>query len=97
MNERRKANEKNTSYFACVVYLSIAVNHVTDVDDEPENHAAKEIYRRLHRSPYRNYLKKERPECHPVVYFMVIDTDGQIEMLYKILRREGFLDGLKVL
>ena len=35
MNERRKANEKNTSYFACVVYLSIAVNHVTDVDDEP--------------------------------------------------------------
>ena len=22
----------NTSYFACVVYLSIAVNHVTDVD-----------------------------------------------------------------
>ena len=32
VNEKRNANEKNTSYFACVVYLSIAVNHVTDVD-----------------------------------------------------------------
>ena len=64
--------------------------------DEPQNHAAKEIYRTLHRSPYRNYLRKKRPEGHPVVYFMVIDTDEKIEKLYQLLHGEGFLDGLKV-
>lgn len=65
--------------------------------DEPHNNAAKDIYNKLHRSPYRNYLKKERPEIHPVVYYMLIDETKKIDGLYDSLLREGLVDELKII
>lgn len=65
--------------------------------DEPHNNAAKDIYNKLHRSPYRNYLKKERPEIHPVVYFMLIDETKKIDGLYDSLLHEGLVDELKII
>lgn len=65
--------------------------------DDPHNNAAKDIYNKLHRSPYRNYLKKERPEIHPVVYFMLIDETNKIDGLYDSLLREGLVDELKII
>ena len=52
--------------------------------DELKNTAEIDIYEKMHKSPYRNYLNKERPKDHPVVYMMCVDETRKIEQL-KIL------------
>ena len=49
--------------------------------DALKNAAEKDIYGKMHKSPYRNYLNKERPRNHPVVYMMCIDKTEKIEQL----------------
>ena len=46
--------------------------------DVLENEAEKKIYESLNKSPYRNYLKKNRPVGHKVVYFMLVDLTEKI-------------------
>ncbi len=48
---------------------------------ELKNHAETDIYEKMHKSPYRNYLNKDRPDGHPVVYMMCIDKTERIEKL----------------
>lgn len=64
---------------------------------ELQNPAEKAIFQELRRSPYRNYLNKERPATHPVVYFMSIDTTERIEALYTELEQNGYTSSFKVL
>lgn len=64
---------------------------------EFHNPAEEAIFKSLHRSPYRNYLKKERPKQHPVVYFMSIDTTKRIEDLYDEMKAAGLSDAFKIL
>ena len=65
--------------------------------EEPENEAEKKIYSKLHRSPYRNYLKKERPAEQDVVYYMLIDTEERILSLQKELEDAGYGIKFKIL
>lgn len=65
--------------------------------DEPQNIAEKQIYERLHRSPYRNYLRKKRPGGQSVVYFMLIDKTEKILELHQKLEDEKMTASLKIL
>ena len=65
--------------------------------EEPGNEAEKKIYSKLHRSPYRNYLKKERPSEQAVVYYMLIDTEERILLLQKELEDAGYGIKFKIL
>ena len=51
----------------------------------------------MHKSPYRNYLNKERPKGHPVVYMMCIDKTEKIEKLVTELREDEIYNELKAL
>ena len=61
------------------------------------NDAEKDIYNKLHKSPYRNYLCKNRPDTHPVVYMMCIDKTEKIEKLVTELREDEIYKELKAL
>ena len=64
---------------------------------ELRNPAEQQIYQKLHKSPYRNYLHRQRPKEFPVVYFMTIDETEKIESLYQELCREGLTERCKTL
>ncbi|MCR5656957.1 MAG: FUSC family protein [Butyrivibrio sp.] len=65
--------------------------------DELNNAAEKDIYGKMHKSPYRNYLNKERPKSHPVVYMMCIDETEKIEKLVSEIKGSDVYDELKIL
>ena len=65
--------------------------------DELKNTAEKDIYGKMHKSPYRNYLNKERPKDHPVVYMMCIDEIEKIEQLVRAIKKSDIYDELKIL
>ncbi|MBR4831844.1 MAG: FUSC family protein [Butyrivibrio sp.] len=65
--------------------------------DELLNDAEKDIYKKLHRSPYRNYLNKKRPDAHPVVYMMCIDKTDRIEKLLEDIKEDEVYEELKIL
>ena len=61
------------------------------------NDAEKDIYNKLHKSPYRNYICKKRPDTHPVVYTMCIDKTEKIEALVAELKEDEIYKELKAL
>ena len=65
--------------------------------DELKNTAEIDIYEKMHKSPYRNYLNKERPKDHPVVYMMCVDETRKIEQLVEDIKRSDIYEGLKIL
>lgn len=65
--------------------------------DELKNTAEIDIYEKMHKSPYRNYLNKERPKDHPVVYIMCVDETGKIEQLVEDIKRSDIYEELKIL
>jgi hydroxymethylpyrimidine pyrophosphatase-like HAD family hydrolase len=65
--------------------------------DELKNTAEIDIYEKMHKSPYRNYLNKERPKDHPVVYMMCVDETGKIEQLSRDIKESDIYDELKIL
>ena len=65
--------------------------------DELKNTAEIDIYEKMHKSPYRNYLNKERPKDHPVVYIMCVDETRKIEQLVEDIKRSDIYEELKIL
>jgi uncharacterized membrane protein YgaE (UPF0421/DUF939 family) len=65
--------------------------------DELKNIAEIDIYEKMHKSPYRNYLNKERPKDHPVVYMMCVDETRKIEQLVEDIKRSDIYEELKIL
>ncbi len=65
--------------------------------DNLKNAAEKDIYGKMHKSPYRNYLNKKRPRAHPVVYMMCVDETKRIEQLVKEIKSSEIYDELKIL
>ena len=63
---------------------------------ELKNDAETDIYEKMHKSPYRNYLNKARPDGHPVVYMMCIDKTERIEELSKELSESDVSEELKL-
>ena len=65
--------------------------------DELKNATEIDIYEKMHKSPYRNYLNKERPKDHPVVYMMCVDETRKIEQLVEDIKRSDIYEELKIL
>ena len=65
--------------------------------DELKNTAEIDIYEKMHKSPYRNYLNKERPKDHSVVYMMCVDETRKIEQLVEDIKRSDIYEELKIL
>lgn len=63
---------------------------------ESDNDAYNDVVRRLRKSPFRNYVKREAPE-EEIVYFMLLDKKEHIEKLYNLLDKEGFVKELKII
>ncbi|MFI3165204.1 MAG: HAD hydrolase family protein [Bacillota bacterium] len=56
------------------------------------NEGEKAVYKKLRKSPYRNYTKKDAGEFSykNVIYFMVMDETSRIVHLAKVLKKNGF-------
>ncbi|MCM1112632.1 MAG: HAD hydrolase family protein [Muribaculum sp.] len=49
------------------------------------NSGAAQIYEKLRRSPYRNYIRRPLPDGEPVAYIMAVDLTEKIETAYQTL------------
>ena len=52
---------------------------------EITSEASRDIYERLRRSPYRNYIHRPLPEGQSVVYIMVMDLADKVNNAYRSL------------
>lgn len=61
------------------------------------NEAQKKIYDKMHKSPYRNYVRRPLPEGEQVTYFMMIEEKEKAEEIYQKIRKESWADEYKVI
>lgn len=83
---------KGFGLFSTVILEDVLLIYYEKLD----NPAEKQIYDKLHRSPYRNYLNKPRPRGHAVVYFMLIDKTEKVQRLLNEMTDEGITGLFKV-
>lgn len=50
----------------------------------------------LKSSPHRNYVKRPLPDNEDVVYFMLLDRTDKIIDFYELLKKEGFVEELRI-
>ena len=63
------------------------------------NEAQQDVYEKLHRSPYRNFVKRPVPEGEKVIYFMILEKDSRTAEIYGKLREQpwsGFVQDTDV-
>ena len=85
--------ERGFNIFTTVILEDVLIIYY----DELVNAAEKDIYEKMHKSPYRNYLNKKRPCDHAVVYMMSIDKTEKIEKLVGEIKESDVYDELKIL
>ena len=61
------------------------------------NHPEADIYEKMRRSPYRNYIGREPGRYTDVVYLMLIDTTQRIDRLYEKMTAVGMTGQYKIL
>ncbi|MDO5294186.1 MAG: HAD hydrolase family protein [bacterium] len=64
---------------------------------ELKNEVEQDIFTRLRKSPYRNYINAELPAAQKVVYFMLVDTTERIEQLYIQLQEAGYTEAYRII
>lgn len=65
--------------------------------DETEDEMHRQFMKKMRRSPYRNYVKRELPQGEEVVYFLLLYPKEVIEAFYKRLEETGITEELKVI
>ena len=85
--------ERGFNIFTTVILEDVLIIY----HGELANDAEKDIYEKMHKSPYRNYLNKKRPDDHAVVYMMSIDKTEKIEKLVSEIKESEVYDELKIL
>ena len=86
-------HEQGFCIFTTVILEDVLIIYYDDL----VNPAEKGLYEELHKSPYRNYLRKSPPTEFPVVYFMIIDLKERIDGLLTVLDQTSFADDLKMI
>ena len=86
-------SERGFNIFTTVILEDVLIIY----HGELVNDAEKDIYEKMHKSPYRNYLNKKRPDDHAVVYMMSIDKTEKIEKLVGEIKESDVYDELKIL
>lgn len=64
---------------------------------EFKNTVEEDIYKKLRKSPHRNYIHNKYLQFVDVVYFMVVDQKEKIEKLYEVLENRGYTETQKIL
>lgn len=75
---------------------SIVENTLLTYIGEFRNNVEAQIYARLNRSPYWNYIHSEVPKGQDVSYFMIVDTAESIIELKQNLKKQDFYRELRV-
>ena len=60
------------------------------------NSAEKDIYEKLHVSPYRNYTTTELLPAAQCIYFMIIEKKEKIRSIYEAMQQESFRDRIRI-
>lgn len=63
---------------------------------ELKNPAEKDIYEKMHTSPYRNYTSQNIFSQSQCIYFMMIDQTEKIERVYEALKETEFSSRLRI-
>lgn len=63
---------------------------------ELRNEAERDIYAKLHSSPFRNYVDRKYYNQCTVIYLMGIDRTETMQALYEDLRHSGLTDRVKI-
>ena len=92
-NIEKFITERGFNIFTTVILEDVLIIY----HGELVNDAEKDIYEKMHKSPYRNYLNKKRPDDHAVVYMMSIDKTEKIEKLVGEIKESDVYDELKIL
>jgi hydroxymethylpyrimidine pyrophosphatase-like HAD family hydrolase len=85
--------KRNLNLFINVVIDDLLVIYY----DKLSNEAELDIFKRLKKSPYRNYVNRRLPENENVVYFMLIHKKEKIANTYQELMKEEWISEYKVL
>lgn len=86
-------DKRNLNSFINVVIDDVLVIYYGQL----RNDAETDIFKRLRKSPYRNYLNRRLPENENVVYFMLIHKKEIIEETYQELMKEDWISEYKIL
>ncbi len=60
------------------------------------NEAQQDVYEKLHRSPYRNFVKRPVPEGEKVIYFMILEKDSRTAEIYGKLREQPWSGSCRI-
>lgn len=74
---------------------AIVENTLLTYIGEFKNNVEAQIYERLNRSPYWNYIHSEIPQGQDVSYFMIVDTVERITRLREELEAQPFFGELR--
>lgn len=85
--------KRNLNLFINVVIDDLLVIYY----DKLSNEAELDIFKRLKKSPHRNYVNRRLPENENVVYFMLIHKKERIANAYQELMKEEWISEYKVL
>jgi hydroxymethylpyrimidine pyrophosphatase-like HAD family hydrolase len=75
----------------------ICGNSVLIYYQDINNDGSQQVFDRLRKSPYRNYLHRPLPEGEPVAYLMAMDSTEKIQAAYAALCEDGADEKYKIL
>lgn len=75
----------------------ICGNSVLIYYQDINNDGSQQVFDRLRKSPYRNYLHRPLPEGEPVAYLMAMDSTEKIQTAYAALCEDGADEKYKIL
>lgn len=84
--------ESGMDCFINIIVDDMLVIYYTESDNDIYN----DVIRRMRKSPFRNYVKREAPK-EEIVYIMLLDKKEKIEKLYHLLEEKGFVKELKII
>ena len=88
-------------------YKDLLLEEVMDVHHGPDHHPEEEVsksayismarlYHKKRVSPYRNYVRTNRPVTENVIYLLVIDREQNIDRLHEKLKEQPWADRCRV-
>lgn len=86
-------NHENFNYFINAIVDEVLMIFYGEFKNEVE----EELYKKLRKSPYRNYASSKYFAGGEVVYFMIIDHKEKILTLYEQLKQNEFDKRLKII
>lgn len=88
---------KMLQQFETCVFSNAVIDDVLVIYyNELHNDAERDIYQKMRKSPYRNYLKHPLPQDADVAYFMLINPTEKTEQIYAALVECGYAQTYKI-